>query len=185
MAIYLFSLQSELDVSFSVSEIHLLSVFGVCSSSYCLHSTDCPSSQCRGSPILHLEWVAPFWHLSESIADVHMGHLFKSSVIKISLVPFKVRHRELAFRELSTWKVKFMGELSGLTNYYLKVSLWVYNEIDIQMIVVTAECYSCVLSQIAALFVRLFAVWSSFMKARSEFYFLYLWKEGKTWEENI
>ncbi|KAF4788411.1 AP-4 complex subunit sigma-1 isoform X1 [Turdus rufiventris] len=33
-----FSRVSELDVSFSVSEINLLSLFGICSSSYCLHS---------------------------------------------------------------------------------------------------------------------------------------------------
>ncbi|KAL9849793.1 AP-4 complex subunit sigma-1 isoform 2-T8 [Geothlypis trichas] len=50
-----FSRVSELDVSFSVSEIHLLSLFGVCSSSYCPRSTDCHSSQCRCSPVLHLE----------------------------------------------------------------------------------------------------------------------------------
>uniref|UniRef100_A0A8C5IQ24 AP-4 complex subunit sigma-1 n=3 Tax=Passeriformes TaxID=9126 RepID=A0A8C5IQ24_JUNHY len=54
-----FSRVSELDVSFSVSEIHLLSLFGVCSSSYCLRSTDCHSSQCRCSPILHLESCSP------------------------------------------------------------------------------------------------------------------------------
>ncbi|XP_050830716.1 AP-4 complex subunit sigma-1 isoform X2 [Serinus canaria] len=50
-----FSRVSELDVSFSVSEIHLLSLFGVCSNSFCLHYTDCLSSQCRCSPVLHLE----------------------------------------------------------------------------------------------------------------------------------
>ncbi|XP_072786299.1 AP-4 complex subunit sigma-1 isoform X1 [Taeniopygia guttata] len=50
-----FSRVSELDVSFSVSEINLLSLFGVCSGSYCLHSTDCHSSQWRCSPVLHLE----------------------------------------------------------------------------------------------------------------------------------
>nr|XP_031360851.1 AP-4 complex subunit sigma-1 isoform X2 [Lonchura striata domestica] len=50
-----FSRVSELDVSFSVSEIHLLSLFGVCSSSYCLHSTDYHSSQWRCSPVLLLE----------------------------------------------------------------------------------------------------------------------------------
>ncbi|XP_050830715.1 AP-4 complex subunit sigma-1 isoform X1 [Serinus canaria] len=50
-----FSRVSELDVSFSVSEIHLLSLFGVCSNSFCLHYTDCLSSQCRCSPVLHLD----------------------------------------------------------------------------------------------------------------------------------